>query len=60
MQSNYIYYEENWKKIDVFREQKAISGTNTFTFQKGSGWQLEKVGKDEENEGLNEVPKNDE
>jgi len=60
VQSNHIYYEENWKKIDVFRDQKAISGNDTFTFQKGSGWQLEKVAKDEENEDLKNMPKNEE
>lgn len=49
VQSNHIYYEENWKQIDVFHEQNAVSGTNTFTFQKDSGWQLEKVDKDKDN-----------
>lgn len=49
VQSNHIYYKENWKQIDVFEEQKVISGNDTFIFQKDSGWQLEKVDKDKDN-----------
>ena len=59
VQSNHIYYEENWKKFDVFQEQKVISGNDTFTFQKGSGWQLEKVEKDADNQKTKKLPKID-
>lgn len=60
VQSNHIYYEENWKKFDVFKEQKVISGNDTFTFQKDSGWQLEKVEKDADNQKTKKLPKPDE
>jgi len=40
-----IYYQEDWKQVDYFRKAKAISKSESFTFDKDTGWQLEKTGR---------------
>lgn len=59
VQSKHIYYEETWTKIDTLQEDKAISGTNTFTFQKDSGWQLYETGNNGEHEVLRKLPEDE-
>lgn len=50
--SRYIYYEGVWKRAENSQEHqnKAVSGSETFTFHEDSGWQLDNISNTESNQ----------
>lgn len=57
--SRYIRFYGDWKRVDSFQGQKALSASDTFIFNKDFGWQLDETGKNGGHETMRELPEDE-
>jgi hypothetical protein len=55
LRDRYISYYRTWKQVDRFENQTAFSESNTFTFRKDLGWQLDSKGNGETYENMSDL-----